>query len=184
MKVGEPTFLEVHPRRRRTGERVEIDYWSAGRDELTTRRIDPAVRVLRDGRVVRRRVLPPGQRRANVPRRPHSRAARPTGEHFETTSSDDTIADVFHPHADDLADHARVGAERARGLPRRYPAESITTRPDGTIELVLAVSEPIWLERLLVRLGPEARVIHPQEARRAGSDAADRVLARYNGGNE
>ena len=63
-----------------------------------------------------------------------------------------------------------------------YPAESVTTRPDGTIEMVLAVSEPAWLERLLVRLGPEARVVAPETARHAGADAARRVLARYTEG--
>ena len=46
-----------------------------------------------------------------------------------------------------------------------YPAESITTRSDGTLEVELAVSEPAWLDRLLVRLGPEARVIRPKSAR-------------------
>jgi hypothetical protein len=50
------------------------------------------------------------------------------------------------------------------------------------MEVVLAVSEPVWLERLLVRLGPEARVLGPEDARRAGGDAAQRVLARYNEG--
>jgi len=41
--VGEPTFLEAVRDAAARGERVEIDYWSAGRDELTTRRIDPEV---------------------------------------------------------------------------------------------------------------------------------------------
>ena len=41
----------------------------------------------------------------------------------------------------------------------------MTERPDGTLEVVLAVSEPAWLERLLLRLGPEAEVVDPPALR-------------------
>ena len=85
---------------------------------------------------------------------------------------------MFHPRADDPRVTLEL-APNAAWVAEAYPAESTTTRPDGTLEVVLAVSEPAWLERLLVRLGPEARVIHPDETRRAGADAARRVLARY-----
>ena len=44
------------------------------------------------------------------------------------------------------------------------------------------MSEPAWLERLLVRLGPDARVLRPRTPGGAGADAARRVLARYNEG--
>jgi proteasome accessory factor C len=85
---------------------------------------------------------------------------------------------VFHPHDDDPRVTLEL-APSAAWVTETYPAESTTTRPDGTIEVVLAVSEPAWLERLLIRLGPEARVTAPEAARRSGADAAQRVLARY-----
>lgn len=182
VKVGEPTYLEAVREAAERGERVEIDYWSAGRDELSTRRIDPAVAFFAMGEWY----VSAYCHRANDERMfrvDRIRALRPTGEHFEAAPGDDDIASVFHPHADD----PRVALELAPGaawVAEAYPAESTTTRPDGTIEVVLAVSEPVWLERLLVRLGPEARVLHPEEARRAGSDAANRVLARYNEGKD
>ena len=91
------------------------------------------------------------------------RALRATGEHFETAPADDEIAEVFHPHDDDPRVTLEL-APSAAWVAEAYPAESITTRADGTIEVVLAVSEPAWLERLLVRLGPEARVTDPPEA--------------------
>ena len=180
VQVGEPTFLEAIRTAAERGERVEIDYWSAGRDELSTRRIDPAVAFFAMGEWY----VSAYCHRANDERMfrvDRIRALRATGEHFEAATGDDEIAAVFHPHADD----PRVALELAPGaawVAEAYPAESTTTRPDGTIEVVLAVSEPVWLERLLVRLGPEARVLHPEEARRSGADAAKRVLARYNEG--
>jgi proteasome accessory factor C len=109
------------------------------------------------------------------------RGLRPTGEHFDASPGDEEIAEVFHPRADDPRVTLQL-APSAAWVAEAYPAESTTTRTDGTIEVVLAVSEPAWLERLLVRLGPEARVLAPESARHAGADAARRVLARYTEG--
>jgi predicted DNA-binding transcriptional regulator YafY len=37
----------------------------------------------------------------------------------------------------------------------------------------------VWLERLLLQLGPDAEVLDPAELKSVGRDAAARVLARY-----
>jgi proteasome accessory factor C len=181
VQVGEPVYLAAVRDAVARGERVEIDYWSAGRDDLTTRRIDPALAFFAMGEwyVSAYCHRANGERMFRVDR---IRALRTTGEQFEVGSNEE-IADVFTPAADD----PRVTLElepSAAWVADAYPAESTTTRPDGTLEVVLAVSEPAWLERLLVRLGPEARVIRPQSARRAGAEAARRVLARYGQGSD
>ena len=121
VKVGEPTFLEAIRDAAARGERVEIDYWSAGRDELTTRRIDPAVAFFAMGEWY----VSAYCHRANEERMfrvDRIRALRATGEHFETTSSDDTIAEVFHPHADDLRVTLEL-APSAAWVAEAYPAE-------------------------------------------------------------
>jgi proteasome accessory factor C len=109
------------------------------------------------------------------------RGLRATGEHFDPSPGDDEITDVFHPRPGDPRVTLEL-APSAAWVAEAYPAESTTTQRDGTIEVVLAVSEPAWLDRLLVRLGPEARVVAPESARHAGADAAHRVLARYTEG--
>jgi proteasome accessory factor C len=179
--VGEPTFLEAVRDAAARGERVEIDYWSAGRDELTTRRIDPEVAFFAMGEWYLSAYChrAEDERMFRVDR---IRALRPTGEHFDATPRDEEIAEVFSPRPDDPRVTLEL-APAAAWVAEAYPAESTTTRPDGTIEVVLAVSEPAWLERLLVRLGPDARVVEPVTARGAGRDAARRVLARYTGGS-
>ena len=177
VEVGEPPYLEAVRDAAARGERVEIEYWSAGRDELTTRRIDPAVAFFAMGEwyVSAFCHRADAERMFRVDR---IRALRATGDHFEASAGDDEIADVFHPHDDDPRVTIEL-APSAAWVAEAYPAESTTTRADGTIEVVLAVSEPAWLERLLIRLGPEARVTGPESALRAGADAARRVLARY-----
>jgi len=179
VKVGEPTYLEAVRDAAARGERVEIDYWSAGRDENTTRRIDPALAFFAMGEWY----LSAYCHRANDERMfrvDRIRALRATGEHFEATTGDDEIAEVFRPRSEDPRVTLEL-APSAQWVAEAYPAESTTTRADGTMEVVLAVSEPAWLDRLLVRLGPEARVLGPEGSRGAGGDAARRVLARYNG---
>jgi proteasome accessory factor C len=176
VQVGEPTFLAAVRDAAARGERVEIDYWSAGRDDLTTRRIDPALAFFAMGEwyVSAYCHRANGERMFRVDR---IRALRATGEQFELAPTEE-IAEVFTPAADDPRVTLELDASAA-WVADAYPAESTTTRPDGTLEVELAISEPAWLERLLVRLGPEARVLRPESARRAGAEAARRVLARY-----
>ena len=47
------------------------------------------------------------------------------------------------------------------------------------MDVVLAVSEPAWLERLLLGLGPDATVVAPPTSSTLGADAAARLRARY-----
>ena len=50
-----------------------------------------------------------------------------------------------------------------------YPAESVDETADGRLRVRLAVSEPAWLARLLLRVGPDARVEDPPELKTVAS---------------
>ena len=51
----------------------------------------------------------------------------------------------------------------ARWAADYYPVRSSSPRPDGGVEVELVVVDPAWLERLLLRLAPHARVLdHPE----------------------
>jgi predicted DNA-binding transcriptional regulator YafY len=56
---------------------------------------------------------------------------------------------------------------------------SYAEEPDGRLRVTFTVVGDRWLERVLLRLGPEAEVVSPGDLRDAGRDAARRVLARY-----
>ena len=158
-------------------ERVEIDYWSAGRDETTTRTIDPAVVFFATGEWYvgafchRAR----DERMFRIDR---IRALRATGETFDPGATGNDRAEVFTPRADD----PRVTLElrpAAAWVAEAYPTEAVTERADGSLEIVLAVSERPWLERLLLRLGPDARVLAPAEFRGLATAASQRILGLY-----
>ncbi len=47
------------------------------------------------------------------------------------------------------------------------------------VEVELFVGGEAWLERLLLRLGPDARVVGPPEYRSLAAEAAARILRLY-----
>jgi proteasome accessory factor C len=178
VEVGEPPHLDVLRRAAVAGERVEIDYYSFGRDALTTRRIDPYAVFHAYGHWYADAWchLVDADRLFRVDR---IRAVRPTGETFEPRSDTDGVAEtVFRPSPDD----PRVTLELAPDagwVVESYPCEQAEERRDGSWKVVLAISELAWLERLLLRLGPDARVVGPPELRATAAEAAARLLGRY-----
>ena len=154
-------------------ERIEIDYWSAGRDELTTRAHRSRRRVLRDrarGTSSAYCHRADDERMFRVDR---IRGLRATGEHFERGAGRPRRRARSTTRAPTTRGSRCALAPAAAWVAEAYPTESVTERPDGTLEVVLAVSEPAWLERLLLRLGPDAEVVDPPgAARAAGADAA------------
>ncbi len=60
-------------------------------------------------------------------------------------------------------------------IPSAGPLETV----DGRLEIELFVGGEAWLERLLLRLGPDAWVLDPPELRSLASDAARHILERY-----
>ncbi len=72
-----------------------------------------------------------------------------------------------------------VGHEHA-WLVDHYPTETVEHLPSGRLRVGLVVSARPWIERLLVQLGPSARVVEgPVEYADVASDAARRILERY-----
>jgi len=60
-----------------------------------------------------------------------------------------------------------------------YPVEEVTDEPDGRLRVRLPIFHERWLERLLLRAGPEAAVVSPAEWTDLGRRAAARLLERY-----
>jgi len=69
-----------------------------------------------------------------------------TGDVFRVTEAPDEVT-------------VRFGAGIARWLLERHPGAS--RRPDGSIDVVMRVSEPAWLVRHVLQYGPDAEVVEP-----------------------
>jgi proteasome accessory factor C len=179
VEVGEPPFLREVRAAASHHERLDMDYWSAGRDEMTSREVDPLTVFFATGAwyvsAFCHRVG--GERMFRVDR---IRAVRRTGVHFEPAEENTEPARVFSPRSDDPRVTLRLRPSAA-WVPESYPTEAVRERRDGSLDVDLVISEDAWLERLLLRLGPEAEVVAPKDRRSTAAVAASRVLARYRG---
>jgi proteasome accessory factor C len=161
----------------RDHEKVQIDYYSFGRDTYSTRTVHPwrvfnsegqwylaawcervsAERLFRLDRIV---------------------ALDRTGEHFEAPADPAraTRRAIYEPGVDepvwvlDLEPPAHWIAEQ-------YPNDSVEVRRGDILRVRLRSRQTAWLERMLLRAGPHARVVEGDRA--LGSQAAARLLRRY-----
>ncbi|HLT69760.1 MAG TPA: WYL domain-containing protein [Acidimicrobiales bacterium] len=162
------------------GRRVRIDYYSYGRDERTARTVDPHAvfahqgawylrgwcHLARDRRVFRvDRIV-----EATVLDEPVERSPTPED------GADDPFA--LGPDVPRVVLELEPGA---RWVVETYPVDEVEELGEGRLRVRLAVAATPWLERLLVRLGPAARVVAADEPAlaEAGVRAARRILDRY-----
>ncbi|MDQ6615148.1 MAG: WYL domain-containing protein [Actinomycetota bacterium] len=169
-----PEVLAILQRATAEHRRLQLDYYSFGRDSSGSRLVEPwqvfnargqwylsgfcraaeGERLFRVDRISRATMLddtfqPP--------------AAPPDRRTFHPDAGGQTIVLDLAPPARWIAEH--------------YPNLGVAEQPDGALRVTLPVSERAWLERLLLRAGPWATVVEGDQA--VGPAAAGRILARY-----
>lgn len=179
--AADPEVLAVVADAVRDEERLQLEYYSYGRDTPATRLVDPLRVVARDGSwyLLAFCHLADGQRLFRVDR---IRQVRSTGEHFEPLASPGEGRVDFDGAARSVE---LVAPEAARWLLEANVTDEIEELRDGRIRVVLPVTATAWLERLLLRLGPSARardVATGESLDDVGVAAARRLLTRYRPG--
>jgi proteasome accessory factor C len=164
-----------------TGHRVEIEYWSASRAELTRRKVDPWLVFSASGHWYlsgwcHKAV---GERLFRVDR---VVSVRPTDERFERPANFDPAAHGELGGAELFAGGLECeldlgpGAEWAADY---FPILASERRPDGRLRIRLATLQLSWLVRLVLRLAPDAEPVSPPELRREVAQAVRSGLAAY-----
>jgi len=155
---------------------VEIDYYSFGRDQRARRVIDPYAVFSAGGqwyvsgwchRVDDERLF----------RVDRISAATLLDIAFDAPASPPELA-AYRPEPGDRRVTLEL-APSARWVVEQYPVEQVEELDGGRVRVTLAASQPAWLERLLLRLGPAVTVVGGDDGLACG--AARRVLARYQG---
>ncbi len=160
--------------------RVRFTYWTYGRDEVSAREVDPwRVFSVEGAWYLAGRSLA-----VNEPRRFRL-------DRIESLEVLDVEAGPIPARVDtsvrvpDRLPHVVLDLPaEARWVAEAYPVVAAEPGADGRILVTLAVAGSSWLERLLLRIGPEAIVVHIDPQLGSGSimaSAASRVLARYDG---
>jgi proteasome accessory factor C len=168
-------------------EQLEIDYYSFARDEMTTRVVDPTrvFHAFGEWYLAAYCHRAEGDRLFRIDRvRGVRTTGAPAAEHPDADVDvgggvgGDLATAVYRPAPGDLRVRLRLTPDAA-WVADSLPTESVVTGARGATEVVLAVSAPAFLERLLLGLGSAATVVGPPEARELVAAAATRVLHRY-----
>jgi proteasome accessory factor C len=169
-----PSNLDEVRRAVETGAQLHIEYYAAWRDEVNERDIDPHVVFQRNGRWY----VEAWCHRRNDKRRfriDRIRSLAPTGVTFEPVRAEPP-SEVWDPGADAQRVVLDLPAS-ARWVVESYPVE--WTEADGRLRVTMHVLGTAWLERLLLRVGADARVVEPAAMVDVGRDAAARLLTEY-----
>ncbi|MGH2711473.1 MAG: helix-turn-helix transcriptional regulator [Actinomycetota bacterium] len=157
-------------------EGLEIEYYSANRDELSTRMIDAehVFSALGNWYVVAWDRSADGERLFRLDR---IREARRTGEGFEPRGLIGQGRDLYSRSAEDIEVRLEL-APRARWVAEYYVVSKAEER-EGLLEVALPTKDLAWAAKLVLRLGGEARVLEPEELRSLTRELATRTLNLY-----
>jgi predicted DNA-binding transcriptional regulator YafY len=179
LDVDAPAHLAVVREAADSGRAMEIDYLSGSRDELTTRTVEPVQVATIDGHWY----LDAYCHRAGDMRRfrvDRIGAARPLEQSAAPALTPSRpLEEMFVPGPGAVEVHLQLGPG-AQWVPESVPVRAARRDAEGIVtDVILDVSGMAWFERLLLQLGPAARVVSPPELTDLAAAAARRVLARY-----
>jgi len=183
VELGEPAHLHTVRDAISSGSQLRIDYLSAWRDARSVRVVDPLRLAAYGGNWYLDAWCRTagGTRRFRVDR---ILGAEPTGERSQHADGDELskLSELaegpFVPGPEATLVRIAISGDHA-WLVDAVPVIETSPMPDGRTEVTLGVVSTVWLERLLLQLGPRTEVLGPPELRDLGRDAARRVLERY-----
>jgi proteasome accessory factor C len=158
-------------------ERLRIEYYAASGAETTEREIDPEEVFFAIGNWY----VAAWDHRSNSERlfradRIHAAAA--TGKRFEPRGLRGAGRPLYTAAEDDVRVTVRLGPE-ARWVAEYYETSREVELEDGRLEVELPAGRLEWLERLLLRLWPDAEVVDPHGLVERVRELAGRTRERY-----
>jgi proteasome accessory factor C len=161
-------------------ERLRIEYYAASGAETTRREIDPEEVFFAVGNWY----VTAWDHRSQAERlfradRIHATEA--TGERFEPRGLQGAGRPLYTPGVDDVRVTLRLRPD-ARWVAEYYETARETELEGGELEIELPAGRLEWLDRLLLRLWPDAEVQEPPELRDRVRELAARTRDRYRDG--
>jgi proteasome accessory factor C len=153
-----------------------VEYYTASRDELTTRRIDPehVFSAIGNWYVVAWDQSAEDERMFRADR---IKEIRSTGKTFEPRGLAGAGRPLYSRSNEDALVRLRL-RPAARWVAEYYETEA-TTETDGELEVTLPTKQLAWVAKLILRLGGEVAVLDPPELRDQARELAKRTLQRY-----
>ncbi len=164
----------------RAKQAVRMKYYTASKDEITERTVDPMRMLIVEGRSY----LEAWCRRAEgvrlfrldrideVTRLDEPAAPPPYAEQTDTT------AGLFRPRPDQAVAQLVLSPD-ARWVSEYYPVEEAAELDDGRLRVWMRYADTSWMVRLLLGLGGDVTVEEPVELAAELRTRASAALARY-----
>ncbi len=184
--LGEDPVAPDHTALRRSladaaqrGRQVRLTYFVPSRDEESDRTVDPRGVVTAHGLAY----LDAWCHSAEAPRlfrldRIHHAEVLDSAVQTPLEAPRDLADGLFATAEGTRLVTLRLAAS-ARWVVEYYPVEAVRPEPDGALEVDLLVADERWLQRLLLRLAPHARVVQPPELAQTFTFAAREALGLY-----
>ena len=158
---------------------VRLSYYVPSRDEQSERTVDPRGVVTAHGF----RYLDAWCHSAEAPRLfrlDRIQRAEVLDEPIATEPEPPRdLGDGLFTRADDTTPVTLRLDRQARWIVEYYPVERVRPLRDGAMEVDLLIADERWLQRLLLRLAPHARVTSPPELQTRLVDDARTTLSLY-----
>jgi len=159
---------------------LRMTYYTASKDEITERTVDPMRMLIVEGRSYLeawcRRAE--GVRLFRMDRIDEVAALDEPASPPPYAEQTDTTTGVFHPKPDQ-PEAQLVLAPDARWVSEYYPMEAVAELDDGRLRVWMRYADLSWMVRLLLGLGGDVVVEGPQELVTALRERALGALARY-----
>ncbi|MGH3614400.1 MAG: helix-turn-helix transcriptional regulator [Pseudonocardia sp.] len=166
-----------------TGRALRIVYYTAGRDIVTRRTIDPMRLLLLEGRGY----LEAWCRRARavrlfrLDRVEHVEVLDDPASPPPDAEPTDVSAGLFRPSAEHRS-AVLLLEPAARWVAEYYPVDEVVDAGEGRVRVLLRYADPAWLVRLVLGLGGDARVLEPSDVADAVARRAGEALGQASGG--
>jgi proteasome accessory factor C len=181
LEAGEAQWLPLLRQAVTRRRQVDLEYYTYSRDTLTKRKVDPHLVFASLGHWYASGYCHLAQDR-RVFRLDRIKSLDLTDETFEPPA--DATGELpppllYVPAPEDTPVTLRVSSRVAAWLEEYLPIESSKELRGGRRELRFRTSAFQWLEKLLLRFGPDVEVVDPPELADRVRDAAGRILSLY-----
>lgn len=179
---GEERVLPVVREAVERGRRLQLDYYVPGRDETTSRTVDPVRVLLVDGRSYLEAWDPraEGMRLFRLDRVEAVQVLDEPAQPPVDAEPRDVSQGLFVPGPDDLL-VTLVLRPSAAWVADYHPCESVEETVDGELVVRMRVGDPRWVRRLALQLGPHGQVLAPAGLAEQVREDAARALSAYRG---
>jgi len=164
--------------------RVRMEYYTASRDAMTERELEPYALVEHGGNwyVVGRCLLRDRELPFRVDRIRRLKATRRTfAPRHDFDIERYRSSEMYFPDRGGVRVRIRVAPELVRWVREERPPSDIEHADDGSAVMSLSVTHPEWLLSWLIQHGTLMEVLAPDDLRRRMADFCDATLAVYRG---